>query len=198
MVMFRETPKPFPPILGLQSERRIKKRLSVAANAIIDQRWHIGCTSPVLTLHSHARKRRSICRNIIACVLHQPLARSLFPPLHKKRKIFFFHLHTPMYRQNTTNPDCKQQWMYSASLGPAGWLAPKLIYMICVRNGQTGRVLALGNLTWPPYRKRASPQVASFWPYDGRARQAATGWRILVSLLDLVGRASAQVTIYAA
>lgn len=90
MVMFRETPKPFPPILGLQSERRIKKRLSDAANAIIDQRWHIGCTSPVLTPHSHARKRRSICRNIIACVLHQPLARSLFPPLHKKRKIFFF------------------------------------------------------------------------------------------------------------
>ncbi len=28
-----------------------------------------------------------------------------------------------------------------------------------------------------PYRKRASPQVASFWPCDGRARQAAAGWR---------------------
>lgn len=93
MVMFRETPKLFPPILGLQSERRMKKSLS---DAIIDQRWHIGCTAPVLTPHSHARKRRSICRNIIACVLHQPLTRSLFPPLHKKRKNFFFHLHTPI------------------------------------------------------------------------------------------------------
>lgn len=68
MVMFRETPKPFPPILGLQSERRIKKRLSDAANAIIDQRWHIGCTAPVLTPHKscpqasiHLQEHYSLC-----------------------------------------------------------------------------------------------------------------------------------------
>lgn len=173
MVMFREGPKPFPRILGLQSERRIKKRLSDAANAIIDQRWNNSCTAPRLTPHSHACKRRSICN----CVYISPLFVVFFHFIKRERKkIFIYVLLSSKYHHS---------WLQKAldvlceigSLGPAWWLAPKLIYMICLRKGQTGRVLALGNLTWPTYRKRASPQVASFWPCDGRARKAAAGWR---------------------
>lgn len=63
--------RPLPPSLGssvssLKGE--LKKRLSNAANAIIDQSWNTSCTAPVLTPHSHARKNRYICTKIIACV----------------------------------------------------------------------------------------------------------------------------------
>ena len=100
-------PTLFPQMYGLQSVNK-KNHVLNAAYAIIDQRRNTSRTAPVLTPHRHARKCRSICANIIACMHISPLLINLFHFFFMKREgkeNFIFVL---------LSTKCHQSWLRKA------------------------------------------------------------------------------------